>query len=161
MIFIDIFATNMIFVGLLLVIVTVILIIVYRTNRKDRHAKKQIIDALKKYGTIDNRALFPIYTYKEKNYYLYVLRLPSGLKLSFNSATVWETKSRNGKSILHHKKEFAQLKGRKIVIVYPNQGPYLRYEDEHNVTFTKPNEVFWDMHVINSDALEEVLEKGF
>lgn len=144
----------------IIVIVLVTYWIASNYIQKDAQQRQTIHEILEMHGKLDADGPYFKYQYKNENYYLMIIKITKYARFTFNSKIVWEVKSGNQSRLLDQK-VFGNLPGKKIVIVYPNQGPYLRYEDEQNIVFTKPEVRFWNMNVISAHELEEILKKGF
>ena len=144
----------------LIVLVVAVYFIVTNYLQFDLSRKQKIYESLEKFGKLDSDGPFFKYHYNNEKYYLLVIKVHRHARFSFNSKIVWESYHGSQKRFLDQR-VFGNLPGKKIVIIYPHVGPFLRYEDEHNIVFTKPNERFWDMYVMAANDIEETLTKGF
>ncbi len=144
----------------LIVLVIVTYVIVTNYLQHDLTQKQKIYESLEKFGRLDADGPFFKFHYNNEKYYLLILKVHRNAKFSFNSKIVWELFQGSQRKLMDQK-IFGNLPGKKIVVIYPHAGPFMRYEDEHNIVFTKPNERFWDMYVMAANDIEETLTKGF
>lgn len=150
-----------IIIGIVLIIIVVgIYVILTNYLQYDLTQRQKIYENLERFGKLDSDGPFFKFYYNNEKYYLMVLKVHRHARFSFNSKIVWESYQGSQKKLLDQR-VFGNLPGKKIIIIYPHPGPFLRYEDEHNIVFTKPNEKFWDMYVIAANDIEETLTKGF
>lgn len=150
-----------IIIGILLILIALVTYwIISNDIQKDSQLRQNIHEVLEQFGKLDADGQFFKYQYKNEVYYLLIMKVPKNARFTFNSKVVWEI-YQGSQSRLLDLKVFGNLPGKKIVVVYPNQGPYLRYEDEQNIVYTKPDIRFWNMNVFAAHELEEILKKGF
>jgi|SRR5690606_39096837 len=144
----------------------VILVAIYLTYyfvskqlEKDHLIVQQIKNILEQYGKLDENGHHPKFTFNEQSYYVKFLKIKPNVKFKFNSKTIWE-KRFSGKVQYTDQTVFSKLPGRKLVIIYPSEGPFMYQYDENEIKFTTPKTKVWDYVVIPYNELEEVLKEG-
>jgi len=123
---------------------------------QNKQITKSIISQLTKYGELKKEDKYYIFNINNIEYGLYILRVGNSSKLSFNSNKIWEKRYKNNINLMDMT-YFANLEKPKIVIVYPNLGPYLYYEDENNIKFTNSLENIWDLRIIPYSKIDEII----
>ncbi|ABX81468.1 hypothetical protein [Acholeplasma laidlawii] len=120
---------------------------------------QEIKSILETHGTLHEEGLYLSYDYQGLTYSVIMIKVQKYAKFQFNSRTIWEKKI-GQKKFYTDQTIFSKMPNRKIVIIYPNEGPFTYHYDESDVRFTKPNERIWDMHVIPFNELDTVLKEG-
>ncbi len=120
---------------------------------------QEIKSILENYGTLYEEGLFLNYTYNNEEYTVQIIRIPQSAKFQFNSRIIWER--RIGSRITYTDQTvFSKMPNKKMVIIYPHEGPFTYHYDESEIRYTNPKERIWDMHIIPMHQLEEVLKEG-
>ncbi|WP_025724653.1 hypothetical protein [Acholeplasma granularum] len=150
-----------------LLIVLIVLVILYslyqlvkkHLEKKSKHVKK-IKQTLETYGRLEEKEHFMSYEYQNQHYSLLIFKVPSGSKFTFNSRTIWERRF-GQKKIYSDQSLFSKMPHKKIVVIYPHEGPFMYHYDENEIRFTNYKERIWDMHIISINELEKALKEGF
>jgi len=121
---------------------------------------QQIKTTLESYGKLYEEGLFLSYEYQNEMYDVLIIRVPKSAKFQFNSPTIWE-KRFGQKKFYTNQTVFSKMPHKKLVIIYPNEGPFTYHYDESEIRFTDAKKRFWNMHVIPMHALDTVLKEGF
>lgn len=120
---------------------------------------QNIKTTLETYGKLYEEGLYLLYEYKGEMYSVIIIKVQKNAKFQFNSRVIWE--KRLGKKVYYTDQTiFSKMPNKKIVIVYPNTGPFTYHYDENEIRYTKPNERIWDMHIMHASELETVLKEG-
>ncbi len=150
-----------------LIIIIVLIVSIYsayyfvkRHLENESKMVQKIKSTLEDYGTLKEEGLYMQYTYNEITYQVLLFKIGKGVKLTFNSKTIWEKRFGDTKQFTDQT-IFSKLPGKKIVIVYPHEGPFMYHYDENEIRFTNPKEKVWDMHIIAAASLSEALKEGF
>lgn len=117
---------------------------------------KSILEA---HGKLYEEGMFLSFTYKEETYSVLIIKVEKYAKFQFNSRIIWE-KRIGQKKFYTNQTVFSKMPNKKIVIIYPNEGPFTYHYDESDIRFTNPKERIWDMYVIPMYALETTLKEG-
>ncbi len=142
------------FIVLLLAsVITITILIKINDNKK----KLEIKNVLNEHGKLKRVNDYYHYEFNNDFYEVIFFKVRNGYKLSFNSKIIWEVKS-GVNSKLVNMKDYTNSDKIKLVIIYPNPGPYVYYEDENNLKFTNPNKPFWNLKVIPHNDLNDVLK---
>lgn len=154
------------YVGYILVVVIIIIVIYFLYYGVSKYLEKQsksvqnIKSILEKYGNLKENGIFLEYHYKEVDYSVLIIKVQKGAKFTFNSKVIWE-KRFGSKKFYTDQTIFSKKPGKKIVVIYPSDGPFMYHYDENEIRFTNPKEKIWDMHIVSYQQLESVLEEGF
>ncbi len=154
------------YIDYIIIIVVIILTIYFIYYGVSKYLEKQsktvqgIKAVLENYGSLKENGIFMEYLYKEVNYSVLIIKVQKGSKFTFNSKVIWE-KRFGSKKYYTDQTIFSKKPGKKIVIIYPSEGPFMYHYDENEIRFTNPKEKIWDMHIIPYNQLETVLEEGF
>lgn len=135
--------------------------LISKSIEKDAKALQAIKETLENHGKLheEGHGLFTKYTYNEITYTVMFLKLRPEYKFQFNSKTIWERRKGSNKFYLEQS-VFANMPGKKMVIIYPHTGPFTYHYDENDIRFTKPKDKIWDMHIIPANILDETLKEG-
>src|SRR5690554_939380 len=120
---------------------------------------QKIKSTLEAYGKLYEEGLFLSYQYKNETYAVMIIKVQKFAKFQFNSRIIWE-KRVGQKKLYTNQTVFSKMPHKKLVIVYPNEGPFMYHYDESEIRFTNPKERIWDMHIIPMHELEAVLKEG-
>ena len=94
----------------------------------------------------------------EKTYQIMYFHVPIQSELTINSTTMWEIRDK-GKSELINQQHFLSSTDPKIIIIYPSQGVIKRYINENEMEFVKYNKMFYNMYIVRSFELENLLKE--
>lgn len=149
-------------IGILIVIVVILVVSFlsfkhFKTNKTILNDSKNVLN---RYGQLIYKKPYYEYELNGEKYLLTFFYAPTKAKVKFNSMLIWEKRT-SYQTDLENMMSFSTQKGKKIVIIYPNEGPYMYHYDEREILFTKPYQPIWEMHVVGYHELEEALEKGF
>lgn len=120
---------------------------------------QNIKSTLEAHGKLFEEGMFLAYDYQGESYHVLILKVQKYAKFQFNSRTIWE-KRMGQKKFYTDQTIFSKMPHKKLVVIYPNEGPFTFHYDESEIRFTNPNEKIWDMHVIPANELDTVLKEG-
>ena len=120
---------------------------------------QKIKSTLESFGKLYEEGLFLNYEYQNETYNVLILKVQKAAKFQFNSRIIWE-KRFGQKKFYTNQTIFSKMPHKKMVIIYPNEGPYTYHYDESEIRYTEPKKRIWDMHVIYAGDLESVLKEG-
>ena len=120
---------------------------------------QEIKSTLETYGKLHEEGLYLSYDYKDEIYSVLIIKVQKYAKFQFNSRTIWE-KRMGQKKFYTDQTVFSKMPNKKIVVIYPNEGPFTYHYDESDIRYTKPNMRIWDMHIIPMNELDTVLKEG-
>lgn len=121
---------------------------------------QRIKETLELYGELSENGLFMSYQYEGHLYDVILIKVPKHAKFQFNSRTIWQKKI-GQKYYFTDQTIFSKMPNKKIVVIYPNEGPFMYHYDENELRFIKPNDLVWDMHIIAKKDLDTTLKEGF
>ncbi|MFA5720215.1 MAG: hypothetical protein WC939_04055 [Acholeplasmataceae bacterium] len=136
--------------GLVLIIV-VLLIVRLSIKRKE----KNLLQALEKLGKLTpshHKAYDYDFYIKDQIFKLKVLYLGHYKELSINSKQHWQLKPSN-KIKLIPTQGFDTLDEPKMLIVYPHPTKMVKYINENEIVFIKPNEKCFDFYIYTDQQL--------
>lgn len=120
---------------------------------------QNIKSTLETYGKLYEEGLFLSYHYKGETYSVLIIKVQKYAKFQFNSRVIWE-KRVGQKKFYTDQTIFSKMPNKKLVIIYPNEGPFTYHYDESEIRYTKPKDRIWDMHIIPMNELDTVLKEG-
>jgi hypothetical protein len=91
----------------------------------------------------------------EINYLVKFIFVGNIKELSFNSLRHWQIKDKK-KNPMINPKGFELLEGNKVIIVYPAPKQILKYINENEVVFVRPNEKCFDYYVYTDSTIDEI-----
>ncbi|CDR31032.1 Uncharacterised protein [Acholeplasma oculi] len=127
---------------------------------KQSKSIQKIKDTLERFGQLEDQKSFSTLKYQNEDYHILIIKVQKGAKFTFNSKTIWEKRFGTNKYYTDQT-IFSKLPGKKMVIIYPSEGPFMYHYDENEIRFTNPKEKIWDMHIIAASELESTLKEGF
>jgi hypothetical protein len=149
-----------------IIVVSTILLAIYGVYFLfSKHIEKQsksiqnIKLILETHGKLYEEGMFLSYTYQDQTYSVQIIKVEKYAKFQFNSRVIWE-KRVGQKKFYTNQTVFSKMPNKKIVIIYPNEGPFTYHYDESEIRFTSPKERIWDMYVIPMHQLEATLKEG-
>ncbi len=110
------------------------------------------------YGTLKDEHQKRIFNLNGKTYQIMYFHVPIQSELTINSTTMWEIRDK-GKSELINQQHFLSSTDPKIIIIYPSQGVIKRYINENEMEFVKYNKMFYNMYIVRSFELENLLKE--
>ena len=124
----------------------------------ERRLKNSIIDKLSKLGVL-SKSNHKAYDYDYKinniNFLVKFIFVGNIRELSFNSLRHWQIKDKK-KNPMINTKGFELLEGNKVIIVYPAPKQILKYINENEVVFVRPNEKCFDYYVYTENTIDEI-----
>lgn len=121
---------------------------------------QKIKETFETYGQLSENGLFMSYQYENDVYDVILIKVPRHAKFQFNSKTIWQKKI-GQKLFFTDQTIFSKMPNKKIVVIYPNEGPFMYHYDENELRFIKPSDLVWNMHIIAKKDLEATLKEGF
>lgn len=145
-------------IGLIVVVLIIILILVFiEWNR--RRFLTNIERTLQQFGTLSKQSnpnLGYILQTETVSILIKLIYAPSANEVSFNSKRHWQVFSGSGKHMLPTS-GFQDLEGHKLIIVYPQPGKIVKYINENEIIFVKPETDVFGMRVIHIHQVEAYL----
>ena len=159
-----------------IVISLFILIILYNVYKNQRRAKmnKDIADALNNLRIKTKENEFEIkksndkaydYIFKTPNSLFYIKVIPnfSNYEICINNSVKWQIRKSFGDDSLNFvdgvedlmRMEFEQKNAKKLYIIYPNAKALLKYINECEMVFVKPETNIYGASVVSYQALKE------
>lgn len=145
--------------AVVLTVIVVVLIYAIIHIKSTNEMTNQIKETLNEYGKLTINKPYSSYDYHGEQYHVLILRVSRPYKFTFNSKIVWEKSHKQQKQFINQT-AFSQLEGNKMVVIFPNEGPYRYHYDESEIRFIKSGDLVWDFHVIGYQDLEDVLSTG-
>lgn len=134
-------------------------IFIVLAKQKLERIKLETITYLSLYGEVHREGKKIFFKSSKKEYQVLFCNVSVKGELVINSRTKWEIIDA-GKSRLLDQSSFLESANPKIIIVYPAAQVIKRYINENEMVFVKPSDFFYDMHVIRSIELQDVLKEG-
>jgi len=129
------------------------IIIIYLERRQKNH----LVEKLSHMGTIkksESKAYDYDFNVNQTFFLVKFLFVGNIRELSFNSNKHWQIKSKKNSMI--DTKGFDALEGNKMIIVYPAPKQILKYINENEVVFVRPNEKCFDYYVYTDRTIKEI-----
>lgn len=140
----------------LIVVVLILITILALLGLNKRKFIESIEQRLKVYGSLE-KAKNPNHGYVLKtpseSHQIMLLYAPSATEVSFNSKRHWQVFQGSKKGMLPTY-DFAELSGKKVLIVYPKPRKMVKYINENEVVFVSMSLDVFGMHVISIDQIE-------
>jgi 2-polyprenyl-3-methyl-5-hydroxy-6-metoxy-1,4-benzoquinol methylase len=140
--------------GILVVIVIAIIIIIELNKQKFVRA---IEHQLKHHGKLEHSKLNShqyVLTTKDRTILIRLIYAPSVNEVSFNSKRHWQLFSSSGKKMIETH-GFQEIQGEKLLLIYPQPGKIVKYINENEVVFVKPEMDVFGMHAIHINQIDE------
>lgn len=122
--------------------------------------RKTLLKALMKFGKLE-KSKVPSYDYvltiNDKKIKVRFIYMGSKRSISFNSIAHWQLHPSNKPKMINPK-NFHLEKGLKLIIVYPIPFKMVKYINENEIVFVKPNELCFDYYVITPKEFEVIKE---
>lgn len=122
--------------------------------------RKTLIKKLNKIGKLQ-KSSSPSYDYllmiDNRTIKVRFIYMGSKRSISFNSIAHWQLHPSNKPKMINPK-NFHLEKGLKLIIVYPTPTKMVKYINENEIVFVKPDELCFDYYVITSNELETIKE---
>ncbi|MDY0209811.1 MAG: hypothetical protein RBQ91_00190 [Acholeplasma sp.] len=118
--------------------------------------RRRVIDHLSEIGVLTETKLKSHdyeMTVKGSHYKIKLVYTPGAHEVSFNSKRHWQVFTPSNKKMLETN-GFYELEGKKVIVIYPNPGKIVKYINENEIVFVKPNMDVFGMHVINCDQID-------
>ena len=168
---------RILFVVTILIVLLIVVIILYNVYTKQRKAKmnKDIFDALTALKTKSHEHEFDLKKSNEKEYdyvfktlhnvfYIKVVPNFSNHEICINNSVKWQIRKSFGDDSLNFvegienlmRMEFSEKNAKKLYIIYPNAKALLKYINECEMVFVKPETDVYGATVISFQALKEI-----
>ncbi len=122
---------------------------------KKAKLKKRIIAKISQAGKLEPQPRKKgeyIFTFKEKNYYLKLLYVGYVKEVSINSKRHWQIRGGKKPNLLKTN-GFEDIKGEKILFIYPTPQKLVKYINENEVVFIKAEEKCFDFYLLGENDL--------
>ena len=168
---------RVLFVITILIIFMIVLIILYNVYAKQRKAKmyKDVYDALNSLRIKSRENEFEVkrtsnekaydYTFKTPTSIFYIKIVPnfSNYEICINNSVKWQIRKSFGDDSLNFvegvedlmRMEFSEKNAKKLYIIYPNAKALLKYINECEMVFVRPETDVYGTNVIPYVALKE------
>ncbi|MBW4258596.1 hypothetical protein KTG15_13005 [Methanobacterium sp. YSL] len=136
------------------VLILVLILVVIEQNR--RRFLASIERKLAQFGSLrkqSNPSLGYILQTQTESVFIKLIYAPSAKEVSFNSKRHWQVFSGSGKHMLPTA-GFQDLEGHKLIIVYPQPGKIVKYINENEIIFVKPETDVFGMRVVHIHQIE-------
>ncbi len=114
-------------------------------------------DQLNMHGKVIERDKKIYWMHEEQKYQILFFYVPLHAELTINSRSIWEIKDGSGSKLVDQT-VFLSQNSPKIIIIFPTTQPLKRFINENEMVFIKPEDYFYDMHVISFHNLNLLLE---
>ncbi len=169
---------RILFVIAILIVLMIVLIISYNVYAKQRKAKmyKDVYDALNSLKIKSRENEFEIkrtsgekaydYTFKTPTSIFYIKVVPnfSNYEICINNSVKWQIRKSFGDDSLNFvegvenlmRMEFSEKNAKKLYIIYPNAKALLKYINECEMVFVKPETNIYGASVISYQAIKDI-----
>ncbi|MBU1094102.1 MAG: hypothetical protein KKH01_06545 [Firmicutes bacterium] len=137
----------------------VFIIYVVLEKNKLEYIKQRTVSILNQYGLVHVEGKKIYFTTSKHSYQILFFRVPTNGELTINSKTMWEIID-SGTSKMIDQSIFLATEKPKLVMIYPTTHVIKRYINENEMVFVKPTDSFYEMNLIRTIELEEVLKEG-
>ncbi len=160
-----------------LIVLMIVLIVLYNVYTKQRKAKmyKDVYDTLNSLKIKSRENEFEIkksndksydYIFKTPNNVFYIKIIPnfSNYEICINNSVKWQIRKSFGDDSLNFvegvedlmRMEFSERNAKKLYIVYPNAKALLKYINECEMVFVKPETDVYGASVVSYQAIKEI-----
>ena len=160
-----------------LIVLMIVLIVLYNVYTKQRKAKmyKDVYDTLNSLKIKSRENEFEIkksndksydYIFKTPNNVFYIKIIPnfSNYEICINNSVKWQIRKSFGDDSLNFvegvedlmRMEFSERNAKKLYVVYPNAKALLKYINECEMVFVKPETDVYGASVVSYQAIKEI-----
>ncbi len=141
-------------VGVILIIIVVTIIIELNKNKK-REFIKNLLQVQGDLIEVKEKSHNYVLNTNQRDIYIKVLYIGPAREFSINSKRHWQIKN-NSKSHMLQTGGFELIKEDKALIVFPTPKKILKYINENEVVFVKPDEKCFDFYLFTIDEVNQV-----
>lgn len=145
-----------VYIGAFLVIIGMFVFIMSEISLKRK--KEAVINILKKHGSLkesNNSSFDYYYMIDNEKYQLKLIHIGNHKELSINSKKHWQVKPANKLKMIPTN-GFDGLEEPKILFVYPEPVKMIKYVNENEIVFIKPNEKCFDFYVFTEKSIKYI-----